>query len=65
MWEVSSSGVLIHQVAIGFASLDHTSLAANASGKWLLYLAGNDLYVSAGGARPRKLATGLIAAAFE
>jgi WD40-like Beta Propeller Repeat len=65
MWEVSSSGVLVHQVAIGFASLDHTSLDADTSGRWLLYLAGNDLYVSANGATPRKLASGLIAAAWE
>ena len=66
MWEVSSSsGVLIHQVAIGFADLEHTSLDANSSGKWLLYLAGHDLYVSADGATPRKLASGLIAAAWK
>ena len=64
MWEVNSSGVLVHQVAIGFANLDHTSLDANTSGHWLLYLAGTDLYVSRGGARPRKLATHLIAAAW-
>jgi hypothetical protein len=65
MWEVSSSGVLIHQVAVGFADLEHTSLDANSSGKWLLYLAGHDLYVSADGATPRKLASGLIAAAWK
>jgi hypothetical protein len=65
MWEVSSTGALIHQVAVGFANLDHISLDANASGHWLLYLAGSDLYVSAGGATPRKLATGFIAAAWK
>ncbi len=65
MWEVSTSGVLIHQVAVGFADLEHTSLDANSSGKWLLYLAGHDLYVSADGATPRKLASGLIAAAWK
>jgi hypothetical protein len=64
MWEVSSSGALIHQVAIGFVGLDHTSLDADSSGRWLLYLAGHDLYVSDNGATPRKLATGLIAAAW-
>jgi WD40-like Beta Propeller Repeat len=64
MWEVSSSGVLIHQVAVGFADLDHTSLDASPSGRWLLYLAGTDMYVSDHGATPRKLAAGLIAAAW-
>ena len=46
MWEVSTAGALVHQVAIGFASLDHTSLAVSPDGGWLLYLAGHDLYVS-------------------
>ncbi|HEY2508990.1 MAG TPA: hypothetical protein VGI58_20935 [Streptosporangiaceae bacterium] len=64
MWEVGPDGVLRHQVAVGFADLDHTSLAVSPDGRWLLYLAGNDLYVSSGGARPRLLTTGLIAAAW-
>ena len=64
MWEVGTSGAEIHQVAIGFASLDHTSLDASADGHWLLYLAGSDLYVSHDGATPRHLAAGLIAAAW-
>jgi WD40 repeat protein len=65
MWEVTTSGVLVHQVAIGFANLDHTSLDVSPDGQWLLYLAGNDLYVSQGGATPNELTTGLIAAAWE
>ena len=64
MWEVDTSGVLVHQVAIGYATLDHTSLDVSPDGNWLLYLAGNDLYVSHGGATPTKLTTGLIAAAW-
>jgi WD40-like Beta Propeller Repeat len=64
MWEVNTSGVLVHQVAIGFANLDHTSLDVSSDGQWLLYLAGNDLYVSKGGATPSELTTGLIAAAW-
>jgi hypothetical protein len=64
MWEVTPSGALIHQVAIGFATLDHDSLAASPDGNWLLYLGGGDLYVSQGGAKPRQLAAGLLAAAF-
>ncbi len=65
MWEVTTSGVLVHQVAIGFANLDHTSLDVSSDGQWLLYLAGDDLYVSQGGATPKELTTGLIAAAWE
>jgi hypothetical protein len=57
--------VLVHQVAIGFANLDHTSLDVSSDGQWLLYLAGNDLYVSAGGATPKELTGGLIAAAWD
>jgi hypothetical protein len=64
MWEITPAGVLKHQVAIGFPGLEHLSLAANRSGKWLLYLAGTGLYVSEDGARPRELGSGLVAAAF-
>jgi hypothetical protein len=64
MWEVNTSGALVHQVAIGYVNLDHTSLDVSSDGNWLLYLAGNDLYVSHGGATPSKLTTGLIAAAW-
>jgi len=64
MWEVGPDGLLTHQVAVGFATVDHTSLDVSADGRWLLYLAGNDLYVSPGGARPHRLRTGLTAAAW-
>lgn len=64
MWEVNTSGVLVHQVAIGYPNLDHTSLDVSADGNWLLYLAGTTLYVSQGGATPKVLTTGLIAAAW-
>jgi hypothetical protein len=64
MWEVNTSGVLVHQVAIGFANLDHTSLDVTSDGQWLLYLAGNDLYVSQGGETPKELTSGLVAAAW-
>jgi hypothetical protein len=64
MWEVNPAGTLVHQVAIGFANLDHDSLDASPDGKWLLYLGGGGLYVSRGGAAPRQLTSGLIAAAF-
>jgi hypothetical protein len=65
MWVVTASGTLVHQVAVGFPTLEHTSLDATASGSWLLYLAGRHLYVSHGGATPRKLASGLVAAAWQ
>lgn len=64
MWEVDADGLLTHQVAVGSAALDHTSLDVSADGKWLLYLAGSDLYVSQGGAKPHLLTTGLTAAAW-
>lgn len=64
MWVVTTSGALVHQVALGYPTLDHTSLSVNSTGQWLLYLAGHDLYVSENGATPSKLATGLIAAAW-
>lgn len=64
MWEVNSAGALVHQVAVGFVNLEHTSLAVSPDGNWLLYLAGHDLYVSHGGATPAKLTSGLTAAAW-
>jgi hypothetical protein len=64
MWVVAPNGVLVHEVAIGYPNLDHVSLAADSSGQWLLYLGGGDLYVSQGGNRPSKLASGLLAAAW-
>ena len=64
MWEVTPAGIFKHRVAIGFPGLDHTSLAVNHSGKWLLYLAGTGLYVSENGARPRQVGSGLVAAAW-
>jgi len=51
-------------VAVGYISLDHTSLDVSSDGGWLLYLAGDSLYVSQGGATPRELTTRLIAAAW-
>jgi WD40-like Beta Propeller Repeat len=65
MWEVTTAGAFVHQVAIGFPNLDHTSLDVSPDGSWLLYLAGGDLYVSHGGATPSELTTGLIAAAWS
>ena len=65
MWVVDLSGNLVHQVAIGFADLDHDSLAADTSGQWLLYLAGHVLYVSHGGNRPSALGSGFIAVTWQ
>jgi len=64
MWEVTPAGTFVHQVAIGYPNLDHVSLDVSATG-WLLYLAGTGLYVSQGGATPRELAAGFIAAAWS
>jgi hypothetical protein len=65
MQEVSTSGHLVHQVAVGYATLEHTSLDVSPDGDWLLYLAAHDLYVSQGGATPRAVGHGLVAAAWE
>jgi hypothetical protein len=62
--EVTPSGSLVHQVAIGFTNRDHSSLAVDPSGRWLLYLSGQDLFISAAGAPPAELTSGLIAAAW-
>jgi hypothetical protein len=63
--EVSPSGELVRQVAIGWKDRDHTSLGADPSGHWLLYLSGPDLFLSLDGAAPFKLTTGLTAAAWS
>jgi hypothetical protein len=60
--EIGPDGALVHQVAIGFATTSHDSLDASRDGNWLLYLGGGDLYVSQGGARPKQIANGLVAA---
>lgn len=65
LWEVDVNGDLIHQVAIGYPSLDHFSLAVDRTGQWLLYIGGSDLYVSQGGNRPTDVAHGLIAATWS
>lgn len=65
MWVVSPAGAMQHQVAIGFASLEHTSLSASGNGSWLLYLAGDILYISHNGNKPVQLTSGMIAAAWR
>jgi hypothetical protein len=62
--EITPAGALVQQVATGFTADDHTSLDADGTGAWILYLSGSTLYVSAGGARPAILATGFLAAAW-
>jgi len=64
MWEVTTAGAEIKQVAIGFTDRDHTSLDVDRAGAQLLYLSGTDLYVSDGGQRPRLVTSGLLSAAF-
>jgi hypothetical protein len=64
MWEVTTAGARIKEVAIGFADRDHTSLDVDPTGAQLLYLSGTDLYVSDGGQRPRLVTSGLLSAAF-
>jgi WD40-like Beta Propeller Repeat len=58
--EIGPSGNLIKQVAVGYTNRIHSSL--DASGPWLLYLSGHDLYVSDNGAAPIAFTSSLIAA---
>lgn len=60
--EISPSGQQVRQVAEGDLTRDHTSLDATKG--WLLYLSGNDLFVSDDGATPVALSSGFIAAAW-
>jgi hypothetical protein len=53
--ETSPKGTLTKQVAIGYPTLTHDSLAVATNGDWLLYLGGGNLYVSKGGATPTEL----------
>ena len=64
LWEIDPAGHLVRQVAIGFTDRDHTSLGADPGGHWLLYLSGQDLFVSLDGRAPFLLTSGLIAAAW-
>jgi hypothetical protein len=49
------TGAVARQVAVGVTTKDHTSLDADASGRWLLYLSGSTVMVSDGGATPTVL----------
>lgn len=60
--EVSTSGAPRHLIAIGFADRTHSSF--DATGRWVLYLSGTDLFISRNGQRPTLLTSGLIAAAW-
>ncbi|HXL90368.1 MAG TPA: hypothetical protein VN969_15595 [Streptosporangiaceae bacterium] len=60
--EITQSGQQVKQVAEGDLTRDHTSLDATKG--WLLYLSGNDLFVSDNGATPVALSSGFIAAAW-
>ncbi len=69
IWEVTTSGAFVHQVAIGDPDYGHSSLDATPDGHWLLYVAHTvdaaTLYVSQDGATPRALTTGIFAAAWS
>jgi hypothetical protein len=75
MQEVSTSGSLIRQVAIGVQANSHISLDVDRTGSWLLCLSASGqstpggtpsgtLEVSQGGAKPTALTSGLLAAAW-
>lgn len=60
--EISTSGAPVHLVAVGFTNRDHSSFAA--TGNWMLYLSGTDLFISRNGRRPALLTSGYEAAAW-
>jgi hypothetical protein len=64
LWEITLSGRLLHQVAATPADSQTTSLDADRSGHWLLYLSGSKLLISRNGATPASLARNLTAAAW-
>jgi Tol biopolymer transport system component len=57
-----ATGATITRVAVGRATVEHTSLTSDATGRWLMYLSGTDLLVSDGGRTPVTLASGYLAA---
>lgn len=59
-----TTGASLHQVAVGATDQTHTSLDADTSGRWLLYLSGATIEVSLDGARPTTLTSGYQAAAW-
>jgi hypothetical protein len=64
LWEITPSGRLLHQVAVTSARSQTTSLDADRSGHWLLYLSGSELLSSHNGAVPVRLAGTFTAAAW-
>jgi len=63
MAEVDLTGKTVHQISSGLTDRDHTSLAADAGGHWVLYLAGSDLVASGDSTAPTVLSTaGFLAA---
>lgn len=60
--EVTPAGTPVRQLVPIMAGQDHSSLAA--SGPWVLFLSGTDLYVFRNGRPPAHVAAGLAAAAW-
>lgn len=61
---ITSGGSTVHRIAKAFPDKDHTSMAVDPTGRWIMYLAGNDLFVSHDGGTPQQVTStsGLIAA---
>jgi hypothetical protein len=57
-----ATGSVTRHLATDADAQDHASLAADPSGRWLLYLSGGDLVVSDDGAAPTVLGSGFVAA---
>jgi hypothetical protein len=63
MAEVDLTGKTVREISSGLTDRDHTSLAADSGGHWVLYLAGSDLVASADASAPSVVSTaGFLAA---
>lgn len=62
--EIDTQGNVIHRVATGYTDRTHTSLSVDATGHWLLYISGDEIYISGNGATPAPLTSGYNAAAW-
>lgn len=61
---IDQAGNEVRRIAKAFADKDHTSMTADPSGHWIMYLSGSDLFVSHDGGAPRQVSAGLIAVAW-
>lgn len=62
---IPATGSIAGHLGTDTDAQDHSSLSTDPSGRWLLYLSGDDLVDSDDGAAPTVLATGVVAAGWS